>query len=91
VKESPAAATAPSPTAGDRAPGEQSTAEEMVADLLLLRPLGIVATVMGTAFFIVSVPFSALGGNTREAFHKLVIDPARFTFKRPLGKLEDSL
>jgi hypothetical protein len=45
---------------------------------------------MGTAFFIASIPFSALSGNANEAFHELVIDPARFTFKRPLGKPQDS-
>jgi hypothetical protein len=48
------------------------------------------ATVMGTAFFIASIPFSALSGNDNEDFHELVIDPARFTFKRPLGKPQDS-
>jgi len=41
--------------------------------------------VVGTAVFIVSLPFSALGGNTKIACQKLVKDPAKFTFKRPLG------
>ncbi|MFB0521764.1 MAG: hypothetical protein ACETWD_10120 [Desulfatiglandales bacterium] len=70
-------------------PAEGATAEKMIADLLLLRPLGIVATVMGTAFFIVSLPFSVPGGNTKAAFQKLVTDPAKFTFDRPLGEVED--
>jgi hypothetical protein len=61
------------------------TAEAMAADLLVIRPLGIVASVVGTAVFIVSLPFSALGGNTKIACQKLVKDPAKFTFKRPLG------
>jgi hypothetical protein len=61
------------------------TAEAMTADLLVVRPLGIVASVVGTAVFIVSLPFSALGGNTKIACQKLVKDPAKFTFKRPLG------
>jgi hypothetical protein len=61
------------------------TAEAMVADILVVRPLGIVASVVGTAIFIVSLPFSALGGNTKIACQKLVEDPAKFTFKRPLG------
>lgn len=61
------------------------TAEAMAADLLVVRPLGIVASVVGTAVFIVSLPFSALGGNTKIACQKLVVDPAKFTFKRPLG------
>jgi hypothetical protein len=61
------------------------SAEAMTADLLVVRPLGIVATVVGSAVFIVSLPFSALGGNTKTACRKLVQDPAKFTFKRPLG------
>jgi hypothetical protein len=61
------------------------SAEAMAADLLVVRPLGIVASVVGTAVFIVSLPFSALGGNTKIACQKLVEDPAKFTFKRPLG------
>lgn len=63
----------------------QITAEAMAADLFVIRPLGIVASVVGTAIFIVSLPFSALGGNTKIACQKLVEDPAKFTFKRPLG------
>jgi len=61
------------------------SAEAMTADILVVRPLGIVATVVGSAIFIVSLPFSALGGNTKTACRKLVQDPAKFTFKRPLG------
>jgi hypothetical protein len=57
----------------------------MVADALLIRPLGLVATVGGTVMFIISLPFSALGGNTGEAFDRLMADPAVFTFTRPLG------
>ena len=60
--------------------------EAMAADLIVIRPLGIVASVLGTAVFIVSLPFSALGGNTKTACRKLVQDPAKFTFTRPLGE-----
>lgn len=57
----------------------------MVGDTVLVRPLGIVATVVGAAVFVVSLPFSLLGGNVKEAGHDLVAAPATFTFKRPLG------
>ena len=65
--------------------GEDRNAVSMMFDLVVLRPLGLVATVVGTAFFIVSLPFSALGGNTGEAANKLVVAPAKYTFSRPLG------
>jgi hypothetical protein len=61
------------------------TGSTMTADLILVRPLGIVATVLGCAVFVVSLPFSALGHNTKQASQKLVKEPAKFTFTRPLG------
>ncbi len=71
--------------AGSQTIGEENSGSVMTADLILVRPLGIVATVLGCAVFIVSLPFSALGGNTKQASQKLVKEPAAFTFTRPLG------
>jgi len=65
--------------------GEDRNAVSMMFDLVLLRPLGLAATVIGTAFFVVSLPFSILGGNTGEAAQKLMVEPAKYTFTRPLG------
>ena len=64
---------------------DENSAEAMAADLFIVRPLGIVATLVGSAIFVVSLPFSTLGGNTNVAYQKLVKDPAKFTFKRALG------
>jgi len=61
----------------------------MTADLILARPAGLVATLGGSVIFIVSLPFSALGGNTEDAWESLVESPASYTFKRPLGEFED--
>lgn len=61
------------------------SAGAMAADFFFARPLGLVALVLGSAIFIVSLPFSALGGNVKDASQKLVVDPAKYTFKRPLG------
>ncbi len=59
----------------------------MFVDGFVARPLGLGATVVGTAIWIVTLPFSALGGNVSEATDKLIVEPARFTFVRPLGEL----
>jgi hypothetical protein len=64
---------------------ERPGAAAMVADLLVARPLGIAFTAIGTTVFVVSLPFSALGGNVDEAAEKLVVEPARETFVRCLG------
>jgi hypothetical protein len=60
---------------------------KMAADGLIVRPLGLCATVIGGAIFVVSLPFSALGGNTKPAYDHLLADPFKFTFNRPLGDL----
>lgn len=67
----------------------QIEAGSMVADALVARPLGIVATVVGFSLFVISVPFSALGRNVGEAWQGMVVYPAKFTFARPLGDFDD--
>ena len=62
----------------------------MTYDLVLLRPLGAAAIVAGSAVFVVSLPFSALGSNVGRAGKVLVADPFRFTFFRPLGVIRFS-
>jgi uncharacterized membrane protein YcfT len=64
---------------------DKISAPAMTADLLVVRPVGIVATGVGFVVYLVSLPFSFLGGNTRQAWETLVQDPAKFTFTRPLG------
>jgi len=66
--------------------GEQHpSAASMAADAVLVRPLGVAATAIGAALFVVSLPFTAIAGNVGEAGHALVVAPARMTFDRPLG------
>ncbi len=62
------------------------SADMMAADLVLIRPLSIAATVIGTVFYVVAYPFSAMGGNTEASYQKLVAEPAKHAFKRPLGE-----
>lgn len=64
---------------------QESSGTMMAADAVLLRPLGLVSTIGGFALFIVSSPFSAMGGNTGEAWDAMVKKPAKYTFTRPLG------
>jgi hypothetical protein len=59
---------------------------EMMFDLVVVRPVGIVATALGSVVYVISLPFSALGDNVGVAGQKLVQEPASYTFKRPLGE-----
>jgi ABC-type Fe3+ transport system permease subunit len=58
----------------------------IAADFLVIRPIGIAGTVLGSALFLLSLPFSAAGKNVGQTARTLVVTPAKFTFTRPLGK-----
>jgi len=62
-------------------------AEEMIGDALLVRPMGIVATVAGTAAFVLALPFTLPSGTAEQAARTLVVEPAEYTFRRPLGDM----
>lgn len=68
---------------------KEKTSEGMIVDLVAARPIGLVATLGGAVVFLVSWPFSALGGNSDEAWDTLVAEPAAYTFQRPLGEFEE--
>ena len=58
---------------------------DMAADLLIGRPALLATTIVGSAVWLVALPFSALGGNVEESTEALVIGPAKATFVRCLG------
>lgn len=64
---------------------ETPSAMAMTGDALFVRPVMLVATILGAGVFIVSSPFSALGGNAGEAWETLVEGPFETTFVRCLG------
>ncbi|MBZ0155826.1 MAG: hypothetical protein K8I29_06365 [Alphaproteobacteria bacterium] len=57
----------------------------MIADTLIVRPLGIASLALGTAGFIVSLPFALTSGSVETTARELVGEPFHFTFTRPLG------
>jgi len=66
------------------------TAEQMIIDGLIYRPLSLAGTLLGTGLFIVTLPFSLIGGNADVAGERLVLEPASSTFDRCLGCLPDN-
>ena len=64
---------------------ERPSAGAMAIDLIVARPALLAVTVAGAAVFLVSLPFSAMGGNLQEAGDTLVRGPAAATFRRCLG------
>lgn len=70
--------------------GEPS-AGAIVFDIVLVRPLGVAATALGTAFFIAGLPFTLPTASVGTAGRKLVVDPLAFTFKRPIGEVREDI
>ena len=58
----------------------------IVFDLLILRPVGLVATVAGAVIFVGSLPISLSTWSVPKAFRALVARPAAYTFARTLGE-----
>ena len=65
---------------------ETPTGGMMMWDTLCMRPIGIVATAVGSVVWLVSYPFAYWGGNTNESTQELVVAPFEWTFERPLGQ-----
>lgn len=60
--------------------------EVIVADAVVVRPVGIAAIVFGACMAIVATPFALASGSTGKVYQKLVAEPFNFTFTRPLGE-----
>lgn len=67
---------------------ESPSALRMTGDALVGRPGLFVITALGAATFLVSLPFSLLGGNVEKSANTLVMEPAKQTFARCLGCLD---
>ena len=59
----------------------------MVVDIVLVRPSCLVATGVGSVFFVLALPIAAISKSTKKAANALVMAPARATFTRPLGDM----
>lgn len=70
---------------------EDPPGELILVDALVVRPLGIVACIVGAVGTIVISPFTASSRSCDRVENELLKKPADFTFKRPLGDMDDSL
>lgn len=60
----------------------------IVTDIVLVRPVAFAATVIGAAFFVLSLPVALTSKSVDRAAQALVVAPARATFTRPLGDFD---
>jgi hypothetical protein len=70
-------------------PDSNVSAESMAIDFVLLRPMGLAVTAIGCVFYVASFPFTVWTEKSRkEAGQNFVVEPAVYTFVRPLGEME---
>lgn len=77
-----AAADDPNTVSGDKG-------TDMLVDIVFIRPLGLAATVIGTALTIVALPFTIPTGSVGDSAREMIVKPAQYTFERPLGQFDD--
>lgn len=70
---------------------EKPDAINIMGDIVILRPFGFCSLVIGTAFFIVSLPIAVISKSTKQTAEVMVGDPFKYTFTRPLGEIESGL
>lgn len=51
-------------------------------DLLVARPLGVLAAAIGTGIFIVSLPFTLPTRSVDDSFYRFVVEPWKFSYVR---------
>lgn len=70
---------------GDLGVGNDDPSADMLFDLVVVRPLGLVAYVAGVGAWVVSLPFSIPSESVVPVANELVGKPIEYTFSRPLG------
>lgn len=56
-----------------------------ITDIALVRPGCFLATVLGSAIFVVALPIAAASHSVKSTADTLVVAPAQATFTRPIG------
>lgn len=67
--------------------GEPSSFDYFI-DIIVWRPVGFGATVLGAGLFVITLPFTLPTKTVSETHEKLVVAPSDFTFKRPWGEVD---
>jgi hypothetical protein len=75
--------------AGSLTPAQaaDNTSLAVAADAVIARPACLVATIVGSALFVVCLPAAIPSKSVKKVAETLVVAPAKATFTRPLGEL----
>jgi len=68
--------------------GSTTDPAAIAVDTFVVRPACFLATVLGSAVFVISLPFAAMSKSVHSSANALIAEPAAATFTRPLGDLD---
>ncbi len=57
----------------------------VIADVVLVRPVGFATMVIGGAAYVVTLPFAMTSRSVKPVSRALLAEPFKFTFERPVG------
>lgn len=66
-------------------------ATNVIAETLILRPLGFGALIFGTTFYVLSLPMSLITDSERDVRQVLVVEPYQYVFERSMGDVGSGL
>jgi hypothetical protein len=67
---------------------EHSGPLTVATDAVVIRPACFVATVLGSAVFVVALPIAVLSKSVKKTADTLIAKPAKATFTRPIGDMD---
>jgi hypothetical protein len=67
---------------------EDSGSLTVVADVMVIRPACLVATVIGSAVFVAILPVATTSKSVKKTANTLVVKPGKATFTRPVGDMD---
>jgi hypothetical protein len=79
------ASAVPAPVYANASGTEDGDDVAIVFDLVVTRPVGLVAMLAGAVGFVVALPISLPSGSVGKTWNALVKEPAKYTFTRELG------
>jgi hypothetical protein len=64
---------------------ESPPAGAIIGDFVFIRPFAVIATAIGVVGTVATLPISVPSGSVGTVARKLIAEPFKFTFTRPLG------
>jgi hypothetical protein len=69
----------------------ETNATNLIAETLVLRPMGIGALIAGSVFYVLSLPIALITNSEKDVREVLVLEPYEYVFERSMGDIGSGL